>query len=105
MAEIPNALTDRLSGRKTLDEIYDALLNERCLSPAGIQRRAQVITLAADAEAKWRHGEEQGAAGGTREYSIAVTLIGAGYLNDRATKLLKKITYKQKRWWTFWRRY
>jgi len=95
VAEILNALTEHLYGGKTLDEIYDILRRERCLSPVGIERRAQVIAVAVDAEAEWRRDDERGVVGGTREYRIAFTLMSKGYLNARAKKLFNKITYKQ----------
>ena len=44
MAEILNALTGLLRG-KTPDEIYETLCREHCLSPAGIEQRAQGIAL------------------------------------------------------------
>ena len=93
MAEIPNALTDLLRG-KTPDEIYDALCQERCLSPAGIEQRAQGIALIREADSKAQQHREQGLVGPTREYEIIGALIGRGYLNALGKELLHTITYQ-----------
>jgi hypothetical protein len=103
MVEIPNALTGLLNG-KTPPEIYDTLRKEKCLSPAGVESRAQVIAVATDAEAEARRDAAAGMVGGSREFRIILALSAHGFLNPRARKLLNRITYRPqpKRWWKFW---
>jgi hypothetical protein len=103
VVEIPNALTGLLNG-KTPREIYDALRKQKCLSPAGIEGRVQVIAVATEAEAEARRDAEAGMVGGSREFRIILALSGRGFLNPRARKLLDRITYKAKPklWWRFW---
>lgn len=95
-AEIPNALTDLLrhTRGKTPDQVYETLLDEHCLSPVGVEQRAQVIALIGEADAKAQRAYEQRIVGATREYEIAVALMGGGYLNARAYELFNTITYK-----------
>src|SRR2546426_11862890 len=93
MAEIPNALADLLRG-KTPEELYDTLCQEHCLSPAGIERRAQCIVLIQQADTEARRHREQGMVGPTRKYEIVGALVAGGYLNARAKDLLATITYQ-----------
>lgn len=102
MADIPSKLTVLVQG-KTIAEIYETLRREKCLSPAGLEDRAQVIAVAGRAEAEHRRSSEQGAVGGTREFCIVLALSGGGYLNTRAKKLFDTRAYKEQRkpWWRF----
>lgn len=92
-AEPPNALTDLLRG-KPPDEIYETLRKQHCLSPAGIEQRAQVMAVIAKADKEVRQHQEQKILGATREYEIVGALMSGGYLNARAGELLNTITYK-----------
>jgi hypothetical protein len=105
MADIPSKLTVLLQD-KTTAEIYETLRREKCLSPSGLENRAQVVAVAAEAEAGHRRSSEQGAIGGTREFCIVLALSGGGYLNERAMKLFDTTAYKpqSKPWWRFFGR-
>jgi len=64
VAEIPNALTDLLR-RKTPDEICETLRDTHCLSSNGIERRAQVLALIAEAHAEALAHQQRGMVGPT----------------------------------------
>src|SRR5438477_13119995 len=93
MAEIPNALTDLLR-TKTAEEIHEILSQQHCLSPAGIEQRAQCITCIRSVDVEVRRHREQGLVGPTREYEIVGALMAGGYLNARAKELLATFTYR-----------
>ena len=93
VAEIPNALTDLLR-RKTPDEICETLRDTHCLSSNGIERRAQVLALIAEAHAEALAHQQRGMVGPTREYYVAGALMRGAYFNARARALLDTITYR-----------
>lgn len=106
MAEPPNALTELLWGAKTPDEIYGILNANQCLTPLAMQEPDQVIAAIKGADA---HHQQvfAGIAGPTREYVIAGALIEAGFLNDKARRLLATNTVSKwarnsRPWWKFW---
>jgi hypothetical protein len=99
MAEIPSRLTLQLTD-KTPNEIYETLRRERCLSTAGLEKRAEALEVIKGGAAESQRNAERRLIGATREYIVILRLGGGGYLNGRARKLLNALAVcKPKRWW------